>query len=66
MDNKQKLLAAGAAILMTAGAIGAYLYTRGGKGEPEESKVDPEWEGFTDPEYKSNKFLSKVEAENRS
>ena len=36
------------------------------KQEPEEEKKEEEWLGFEDPEYSSNKYLSKIEAENRS
>jgi len=97
MDNKSKMLAAGAAFLLSAGvAVGAYFYTKKGnqqaagsqeerkaaeptKAAAEETKaeddapvpvpaveIDPNWEGFTDPFYKTNKYLSKIEAASRS
>ena len=58
---------------MTAGvAFAAYKINsaRGSRSarsnEEEEEKKEEEWLGFEDPEYNTNKYISRVEAEIRS
>ena len=79
MDDNRKIIAAAAAAFMAAGvAFGAYWYTKRSPAAPAEpaapdAKATPapeetkgDWEGFTDPQYKESKYLSRVEAFSRS
>ena len=77
--ERTKMLAAGAACLITAGV--AYLVynkfgSKGGTPAEEEKKeeevvvveefkeeeIDPNWQGFQDPDYDTNHYLTKIEA----